>query len=280
MTLVSPSNVRRFVEEYELHSGGPADHLMRSYVAACEILCTIVGPKWAFRHVFGKGGEPTPFLRANSGEHLDRYKHQDRVIALADELFNLQHVPGFSARIARMQTSDVESSVAELEGAKLLVQTGIPVRFVEETGRSGSDYDLEATLTIGPVACETKCKIETTDLSAATLRNVFGTARDQLPPDQPGLVFVKIPERWVTDPAGESVMKSALAQSLKSTGRISAMVLHWEEWYQGRPNGAARVTRFRTEHNPQARTSLATFGSIVAPLRTGSWQHLAQMVLT
>jgi hypothetical protein len=241
------------------------------------VVITALGPHWAFQHIFANGGEPSRYLRPNPQLSIDEYKHQDRVLALADAFFNLQGIDGIADRLAKFKSRDLEASVAELEGAKLLFQSEIPFRFVEETGKKGADYDVDATLSIGAVACETKCKIETTSLSVETIANSLATARDQLPSDRAAVVFIRTPDHWVTDPKVEETVKTGLKKGFAATRRISAVVLHWEQWWLGQPTGGMRATLFRTEHNPRARHSLEGLGAIIDPSKSDKWRYIMHM---
>lgn len=278
MTGVSDADIRGYVRDFAVHSGGTSDLLTQVYAASCEVLINLLGTQWVAQHVFGKFPGAAPFFRASSNDEPDQYRHQDRVVALADTLFNLQSVPGFATRLEKLRNGDVESAVAELEGARLFALSAIPVRFIDETGQRGSDFDLEVTLGSASAACETKCKLETTALSEETIENVLKTARGQLPSDRPGIVFIKIPELWAKQPEVERTVEDAVTKALRATGRISAVVLHWEMWLNARPQGAARVTMFRTYHNPRARTSLSEFGPIVATSSLSPWRHIIAIV--
>jgi hypothetical protein len=148
---------------------------------------------------------------------------------------------------------------------------------VKETGRRGADYDVDATSSIGSIACETKCKIESTDLTAETIVNSLATARDQIPSDKPAIVFLKTPERWMTDPSANPVIETGLRKAFGSTRRLSAIVLHWEQWWLGQAQGGLRATCFRTEHNPRARISLRDLDHIIAPKNPSGWQYIMEM---
>ena len=51
------------------------------------------------------------------------------------------------------------------------------------------------------VACaDAKCASETTELKAKAIFNKLEKARKQLPADQPGIIFVKMPPRWMAAP--------------------------------------------------------------------------------
>jgi hypothetical protein len=274
---LSESDIRKFADDYDRTTGHQSDPLARAYLAACEVVIAALGPHWTFQHIFANIGEPSSFLRAKPEASIDRYKHQDRVIALGDAFFNLRKVEGFASRVAQFSNRDVEASVAELEGAKLLFQSEIPFRFVKETGRRGADYDVEATFSVGRIACETKCKIEITDLTSETIANSLGTARDQVPSDKPAIVFLRTPERWMTDPAANPVIERGLQKAFGSTRRVSAVILHWEQWWLGQPRGGMRATCFRTEHNPRARFSLRELDHIIGPKKPSKWRYIIQM---
>ena len=83
----------------------------------------------------------------------------------------------------------------------------------------------------------------------------------------------------VRGPEIAPIMSQALASSFRSTTRVSAVILHWEEWLQGQTGGAARLTRFRIEHNPRAAVSLRGCGDFLDPLPDHqSWQYIMRIV--
>jgi hypothetical protein len=197
---------------------------------------------------------------------------------LAETLFNLQHVSGLQSRIDQLPGKDLEASVAEFDSARLLFMNSIPIRFVEEIGKTGSDYDLCVDINGMSVACETKCKIEGTELSVSAIKSRLKDARSQLPSDRPGIVFVHIPEAWVRNELINEVAPQALNETFRGTRRISTVILFWEEWELS-GEAAMRTVRFRTEHNPYARLPLTAYGKILRPMPTESpWQSLAVLV--
>jgi len=277
MQRLTEVDIRRFAADFRAHAGAAVNDVRVPHVVAAHILGHLIGAEWVLENVFGKG-DASAFLRSAPGSGDDRLRHQDRVLALADVLFNLQDTPGAEARMQRVKREDVESLVAELEAAKLLIRAGHPVRFIEERGTRGADYDIETTIGDLTVACETKCKIENTALSPGTITNVLKSARGQLPASGGNIVFVKIPENWVRDPAIGPVVDDALTRSFRGTTRISAVVFHWEEWLQNDTGQAARVTRSRVEHNRRAKTSLRVFDGFLKPVREASWQYIIRML--
>lgn len=263
MKKLTEDHLRQFVADFERAAGTRASNLVRLYLVAAEALVNYLSPEWAAKHVFSTA-DPNTFLRPNPVLLPDRFKHQDRVISLAEMIFNFQAVEGVEERVKIiLSAGDVESTVAELEGAKLLYRGGLVFRFVSPSGPRGSNYDVEIDLPGMEVPCEMKCKLEATDLGSKTIKDTLNTARSQLPTDGPGVVFVKIPESWVQSTEIVEGVSSALQEVFRNTGRISLVVFHWEEWYFPEGGGAVRVVRFRPEHNERARLPLTDLANLV-----------------
>jgi hypothetical protein len=156
-------DVRRFAFRFEPDRVRSTE--FRAYVAATSLLIEWLGFSWAEREVFPAGGNQFLRLGNTPDPRLPNLRHADRVTALADMLFNLQAVDGIEQRAERIRDMNVETGVAELEGARILRQAGFFVRFVSESGVAGTDYDIETFVHGQRVACESKCKVETTEPS-------------------------------------------------------------------------------------------------------------------
>jgi hypothetical protein len=62
------------------------------------------------------------------------------------------------------------------------------------------NYDLEIFYPGGYKVCaETEAKIEVTTASVRSILRSIQHARRQLPDDAPGVIFIKVPERWIRD---------------------------------------------------------------------------------
>jgi len=70
-----------------------------------------------------------------------------------------------------------------------------------------------------------KCKLESTDVSEATVRNSLETARQQLPGGHPGVVFLKIPQEWFTE-SGLGIVSKAVARFLRTTNRVISVKVY------------------------------------------------------
>ena len=137
-------------------------------------------------------------------------------------LFNLQHIEGFGDLMSRMRTVEPEAAIADLQIGKILYMLNIPFRFVTPQQKLGDDYDMEITYPDGVVVCaETKCRIEKTVLGPSTIRNALRKARGQLPPNRPGIIFVKCPQQWFEDGKRETTQRQLLADVSKFFGRAN-----------------------------------------------------------
>lgn len=233
--------LRDLIEEFPEN-----DLLLRAYGLAAEVLVHFLGPKWVQQRVFttGKGDR---YLRTHADALLDKFKHQDRVIALGEMLFHLQSIHGFQSRARQLRNEQsVESTMAELEGAKHLLRKAIPFRFVRPRGVKGQDYDLEIALPNARLPCDSKCKVESTGLRATTITDSIDAAGSQLPTDRPGVVFMKLPESWVRSPSIAQQADEGLRAAFERRRHLAGVILHWETW-ELRGEKAIRTVQFRSE---------------------------------
>ena len=172
----------------------------KAYQLSAAVLRHFFGEQWLDKHLMNAQAA-TDFLRRDFSTRERQIKHGFRVVDLAEMLFNLQDAEGFPSCVAQMSYGQIEFAYAELDIGKSLYSHEIAFRFVKPTGRKGADYDLEIIYPDGTIACaDTKCKIETAEFSAVSIKHSLGEARKQLPPDRPGIVFVKVPPHWFEEP--------------------------------------------------------------------------------
>ena len=278
MTLLTEAGVSQFASDFDARFGARADADYRLYACSVEVLRHFLGDGWVHEHVFH--GAEDSFFKTEATAEADRFKHQNRVLVLAEILFNLQTVDGIETRIERLRTANVETAVAELEGAKLLFQSGLKFAFRPERGVRGDDYDVEMYLESETIACEMKCKLESTALTEATVRNTIADVRAQLPPDRPSVVYLKIPAPWLQEPNIAATLSAGLNAAFAKSRRISAVVFHWEEWNIVPEGGAVRIVRTRTERNPRARLPWPDSGQLkrYGDPNRGKWTGLAEIV--
>ncbi|MGH7234255.1 MAG: hypothetical protein ACREF7_02310, partial [Candidatus Saccharimonadales bacterium] len=144
-----------------------------------------------------------------------------KAVDLGELLFNLQHIEGFDSCVARLRGGDIEPTLTELDVARLLFINDQLFWFVDPQKKIGDDYDFCAIFPGGDVACiEAKCNIETLDANSSTIKNSLNKARGQLPPNRPGIIFVKLSPSWLTIPGFERITTGVARDFLRTTQRI------------------------------------------------------------
>lgn len=191
-----------------------------SLALASGVLRAFMNADWVERHVVSDGRKKG-FLSIDESDPIRREMSFFRVMDLAEVIYNLQPVPGFDECITRMRDGDIEGTYAELDFGRMLYLNKVPFRFVVPQGATGSDYDVEVEYPNGVIAAaDAKCKIESTDFSENTITNTLGKARKQLPDTSPGIVFVKVPPRWISDPESVARMLEVARSFLRGTRRV------------------------------------------------------------
>ncbi|MGA2794048.1 MAG: hypothetical protein ABSE69_11020 [Roseiarcus sp.] len=156
-----------------------------------------LGPNWLNSKVLPKRST-SRFMAIDDnikdvGERQIQYY---KLIDLAESLYNLQYVDNFDECVARLKTGDPESYIAELNLGMLLYINKHTFKFMERQQKKKCDYDVEVKIGSWTVCIEAKCKIESTKPSETSVLSALSYGRRQLPKDNPGILFVKIPPSW------------------------------------------------------------------------------------
>lgn len=191
-----------------------------SLALASGVLRAFMGADWVERHVIS-GGRKRGFLSIDESDPHRRETSFFRVMDLAEVIYNLQPVPGFDECITRMRDGDIEGTYAELDFGRMLYLNNVPFRFVVPQGTAGLDCDVEVEYPNGIIAsADAKCKIEGTAFSENSIENTLKKARKQLPDSMPGIVFVKVPPRWIVDAKCVATMLDLARSFLRGTRRV------------------------------------------------------------
>ena len=246
MQRLTVKDLHDFLSHFEATAGEDLKNSEAArYYLALIIFGQILGDRWVQENLLSKEGKPDYFKVSERGEAW--YKNQERVTKIAEMLFNFQNIEGFAYLIEKLKKEDVESVVAEVQGAAIISGSGFRIRFRKE------NYDLDILLADGQVAAgEVKCKLEATRLTSKTVRYAIEKARSQLPKDKAGFVLVKIPENWVREPAVEEIIAAGIKSVLWQSKRTTSLIFWWEEWSLV-GGGWLRVIKTREEINPKAR---------------------------
>jgi hypothetical protein len=220
------------------------------YFVAHQILRFFLGDQWTEKSIFDQTPGTTHyyrqgrrFLKTDSPGVDENVKHQDRIIKLAECLYNLQHIPGIAERIASLQQDGLESAYTELECARIMSHPSLQLRFIAPRGGKQDDYDAEIiTSTHRTICCEIKAKEDTSDLTRKRIENSIETARKQLPKCKPGIVWIKIPEQWASQNGSRGIVDEAVRRALRNSNRIVAIMVAFQLWES---DGDGMLTQFR-----------------------------------
>jgi hypothetical protein len=188
-----------------------------SFLLAAAILKHYFSQEWLDTNLNKPG-----FLQINECDQSSKDLSALRMIDLAEVIYNLQLVLGFDDCIARMKAGDIEGTFAELDLGRMLFLNSVSFRYVVPQGVKGKDYDVEVIYPDGVIACaDAKCALENTDLREKAIANKLEKARQQLPSDQPGIIFVKTPPKWME----ESKFLSMVVETTKALFRRSQRIV-------------------------------------------------------
>lgn len=252
------------------------------YVMAATLIRTYIGDEWCDRNLSGSD-QSDPYIAQNFSANRALIMAQAKITSIGEMIFNLQHIPNARERFARIRDSSLEVAISDLEAARLLALSEQRFKFIEEQNRKGFDYDIEVTLDDEtPLCCESKCKLESTELSKETILNSLRKAARQVPDDKPGAIFIKFPESWIRSPNITTILSDALHGLFERSGRIVEVVVHWEEWHELETGQLLRLAKFREELNSNSRFSAKKLAPILraqSPLwKPSRWKSFAEAI--
>jgi hypothetical protein len=195
--LVSPAGVLAFLA-YMPPDTRKQGKVTQAYWLGVHILRLFFGPDWLDRYVLKP--KPNTFFAFDEDDLRSYHIHQLRVITLAEMIFNMQRMSGLDNPLSQVKSGGIhiESGYSELEVGKLLMMFGIAFRYVTPRGERGDNYDVELFHPNGQlIRADIKCKLERSELGTNTIRNTLADAYDQVPPDEPGMLIVKVPQDWM-----------------------------------------------------------------------------------
>jgi hypothetical protein len=144
----------------------------------------------------------------------------------------------------------------ELDTAQLVVRSGLAFRFRETTGTRGEDFEAWLTLPDGrEAACEVKGKIGRTDLSEHTILRSLKRAAGQVPKNHPAVLFVWLPEEWISKPGLQELLAKVTRRFFKDYKRVITVEYIWESWVTSESAAIklGRMTKVREYVNRESR---------------------------
>ena len=166
------------------------------------------------------------FVYSDEPQNSSRYLgfRSQRVMELAQSLFNTQHIEGVVEKITSMYKIGLRPIFAELIAAEYILRSKLECKFVSESGKKHADYDLEVKAQDGTTLyCEVESKQDVTALSASTIYNSLEHAKGQLPKIGPGLLYLHVPYSWNDLLQVRELAQEAVQRLFRHTGRVAAV---------------------------------------------------------
>jgi hypothetical protein len=214
--------VRKFGRTSKSITPSKKDKFWIIHSTSVMTLSVFLGKEWVEKNIFS---ERIKFLSAVNNNRRS-ILITERIIELAEMLFNLQYETGFFSVLERLKTAEIEATFAELEVARLLRQYKVKFDFNIPANKAKEDFDYNLYLNGTHVAADAKCKLETSEISAkGILGRLKKTQNEQLPKGKPGIIFLRLPENWPLDKETVEMIKSTIQTFFRSTTRVIAVVI-------------------------------------------------------
>lgn len=172
--------------------------------------------------------KPDPFMLNELNEESEnRWVYQDRLVSLADALFQLRDCQNFDVLCERFQDRETKPCFTEATVAKSFSKDGFEVEIVRESGVKGKDFDFLARKDSLEVSVEVTAK-DAPELTVATIRNTLDKKRRQVPADRPAILYMIIPEEWTENGAeAERIFSEAMESYFRNSETFNAVCVVW-----------------------------------------------------
>jgi len=193
---LSEIGIRQIVAMYREDPGHNHTHTV---IHTClTVIGFYLGDDWCAEYVRSEDNKDS-FLYPSQEEQFGLSRSwRANVYNLADMLFNLWNVKGFSNCCDEFLTGHLQSAMSVLYAGMLLKQQGYAFSFRSRSMTLGKDYDIELYYSDGRPAClEVKTRYPTHAITSTELKKRLEEFRKQLPDDKPGIIFMEIPNEWL-----------------------------------------------------------------------------------
>lgn len=163
-------------------------------------------------------------------DDIDNKKHRQRIVHLAEMLYNLKDIKGIETVLNKLDKESLEPLFAELEVGKFLFHCrNLDFEYNVPVGINGQDCDLKIYFKKEMYYAEIKCKVQETNFSASTVSKSIAKAFSQMRKNEQNVIYIKVQEDWINHLNFE-ILKSQILKQLDFTSRIATIILFWDEF--------------------------------------------------
>ena len=292
MKKLEKKDLIQFIKEIASHLKDKATNELVLFYLSTEILVNTLGLGWINKNSFIEPGKLTKisreirkFLKADSAYgSLDRFRYQHRIIDLAQLIYNFQGIKGFEQKVELIKLGNLEDTLAEFECGEGFKRSNTKFEFIIPQNQKGSDFDIKVLiLDKGQhLNCEVKAKAENTVLRYETVLKSLKKSQSQLPANEPGMSFLKIPESWIYDQNIATTIGDAIWKFFNNTKRVTAVVLRWERWGNANKNTQVSCAKtYKSYFNEKSKLLTNEIKKVInnIPIYNSSdWVRLADIV--
>jgi hypothetical protein len=203
-----------------------------------ECLRILLGNEWVNDTIFNrsdnhlkKNEEGIKFFKTNNinSNSKDNFQWQERINKFTEKLLSLQKIKNFNKIIEDIKSGELESRFSELEVGSQLYRRNIDFEFVKESRIKGFDYDIKISEVKVNINCEVKLKVESTYFNSSNIKRTLKQAKTQMPNNEFGLIFLKIPESWSKEKVILVNLGNIIEKFLYRSKNIIGIIIRWEE---------------------------------------------------
>ena len=227
-------------ENFDKSASSKLSPVWRSYVLSQNILIKFLGRDWVVKYIHATDSKDN-FLRNRAESKQDDRRHIERVVDLGEHVLNLNFVSGFKEKLDDLKKGHIESVMAELTCARILLLQEHPFKFVVRSEIKRSDFDFLFKSSENMICCETKCKIESNEVAVKPIMKSLRRANDQLPKDQPGMIMVSVPEISEKNNSLMNIYEESIRRFYGQNDRIISILFHSDILYFENENLEGRL---------------------------------------
>ncbi|WP_435972284.1 hypothetical protein [Streptomyces sp. Qhu_M48] len=185
-------------------------------ILAEDLLETFFGPEWVAKRFALADTQGLADLRWLLPAHRRR--------ELARRVYEFQSFPWFQHFVDHTRTNEIPSALFEADVLSALMHLPATVTRNQATGMKGQDFDVLVERLGGQprIPVEVKNKDDDSALTDNAVRRILKKAATQLPEEEIGWVFLRIPSAWVGS-CLEDGYHEMLHDAVRQTSKIGAV---------------------------------------------------------
>lgn len=218
------------------------------------IIFCVFGPDWYGKNFHTKDAN---YINTNDRGEYDTLEIRAKTIRLAHYLYLLKDSEGFNQFTDALVTKDFKSCNWELAVAARFKEEGFTIKFIQESGEKGKDFDFLVTRNEIQYQVEAKSR-DKIDSDINSIKNVLKDARKQLPKGGNGVLYISVPEHLMANETSSNEIDLEILSFLRSTNRVSFVMIAFDAKKLIRHNTKAIIAALK-QYNVKGELLISNF---------------------